>query len=421
MEKLMSQPRWLRAALFVCASVSMMMCNVEEEDTQVLGREETIASQLFTGKVVDGNNKPISGARVTINGILRITGATGQYAVSVADSQSGYHIDIRKNGYGPLTERRTAGAQSAVHKLQTGFTQTIDPTRETVVTDQSSGIRVTIPASSLRSATGAPSGAVRFTIVPHSSQTMPGDFTAVRPDGTRVGLVSVGAVTLQAEDAAGNTLIVAPGAALNVVLPVPASAGGSMPACVLEGTCRLAIWSFDRQTRLWVERPESQLVATPTTTTFPVATRSIDVDPSNGIGTWNADVDTGPNTSCVVIEFSNIPLSCYNPMMLTPEPGISLTFNQIGTLGNITKTETVTSAAIFIVLYNLQAATNLTLSFAFPPGASPLCAASLLLSAVPAPVSVGAGTMVVNSGPPWGAGVPPMPFTQCGSQVIATM
>lgn len=411
----MFRTRLSQAAFLLCASVSLLAC-VTDADESTIAREETIASQVFTGKVVDGQGAPISGARVTINGISRITGTAGTYAVSVADAPR-YNIDIRKNGFGPLTERHTAGRQSATHRMVAGVTRTIDPKKDNVITDDASGIRVNIPASALRGASGTPVGNVRFTIIPHTAQTMPGDFTAVRPDGTRVGLVSVGAVTLQAEDSAGNTLVVAPNAQLNVRLPVPASAGAKMPDCVLSGRCRAAMWLFDPATALWVEQPAAPAALDPVATNFPVRGREQVIDPANGIGTWNADVDLGPLTACTIIRFNNIPLACYNPMGLPDEPGIGVTFNTTFPAPH-TKTSSVRSSAVFVVLYNLAPTQLLTLDFAFPAGAPAACNDNLMLSSNNT-VSVTPPQIVVDTGAPWGAGEPPLPFSQCSTTVVA--
>ncbi len=371
---------------------------------------EGVLSQIFSGRVVDGNNAPVAGARVTINGIARITSSTGQYAVSVADSRNGYRVDIRKDGYGPLTALKLGGALSQVHRLTAATPRVIEPTRPNTVSDPASGIKVEIPANSLRSATGAPTGQVRFTIIPHTSQTMPGDFTARNAGGARVALISVGAVTLQAQDAQGNTLGLAPGASLVVNLPVPAAAGGTMPACVLNGSCRTAMWRFDPATQLWVE----DLSATPAFgaggTQFAVrGQREGLIDPADGLGTWNADIEFNV-PACVVIELSNIPLDCYNPPPIaTPEPGIDVTFTQaLAGGGTKSKTSAVASSAAFLVLYNLRPNVDVDLDFAFPPGAPANCRNNIAFTSTPAAnpgfpiLTPGGGATQVSSGAPWG-------------------
>ena len=408
----------IRTGLFqsmfvVLAGAGLLSCVAQDDATSTLSAEEGILAQVFTGKVVNPAGVPISGARVTINGIVRNTSATGTYAVSIADSPAGYRIDIRKNGFGPATEVRVAGALDLVHRLQTGSTLTV-PQSGGTVRDPASGISITVPGNPstiFRTATGAPpAGTVRLTVIPHSSQTMPGDFSARRANGSPVALISVGAVTLQAVDAQNNPLGFSSTGSLGVVLPVPASAGPAMPACVLNGSCVTKIWRFDPVTSLWIESTNAAPTFGTTATTFNAAPprQSGPIDPADGLGTWNADIEF-TNPACVVIEYSAIPLTCYNPTGATPEPGISTTFTQaLAGGGTKSKTSDVRSSAAFLVLYNLRANVDVDFSFSFPAGAPANCATNLTITSTPLPAAgfpvatPTGGDTRVSSGAPWG-------------------
>jgi hypothetical protein len=388
------------------------MATCYADDRAPAGQEavSALTSQVFSGNVLDSRGAAIAGARVTINGITRITGSSGQYAVSIAGSATGYQFDIRKDGFGPLTEFHLAGELALVHTMQSGFTKPINPAVANVILDPSSGVQVTLPANSLRTSTGAPVGTVQVTIIPHTSQTMPGDFSARRADGSAVALVSVGAATLQAVDAQNNTLGLVAGALLTVKLPVPAAAGGTMPSCVLSGACRTVIWRFNRTTGLWVEQATAAPTFTTTATQFGIrgAQQGV-IDPADGLGTWNADVEF-TNPACTVIEFASVPLDCYNPPPgTTPEPGITVSFTQaLAGGGTKSKTDAVRSSAAFIVLFNLRPSLDVDLSFTFPPGAPAACAANLAITSTPAPslgfpvLGATGGTTRVNTGAPWG-------------------
>jgi hypothetical protein len=202
---------------------------------------------------------------------------------------------------------------------------------------------------------------------------------------------------------------------------VPAAAGGKMPDCVLNGSCRTAIWVYNPTTRRWEERPLAPTF-TSLASNFTIRGAQGDgtIDPDNGIGTWNADIEK-VNPACTLIEFSNIPLDCYNPTMTSPEPGLTVTFNLPGP-PVMTVSRTVRSSAAFTVIYNIPANVPMTLSFAFPPGAPATCAGSLTLSSTPPPISTGPGSITFDTGAPWGGvGLPPDPFVQCNSQVVAAM
>lgn len=351
------------------------------------GANTSALSAVFSGTVLDANGRPVSGARVTVNGITRLSGSTGSYAVSVTEAVSGYVLDVRKDGYGPVNEFWTTGQVGRIHRLRLAYTQQINTQTQNTVTDPASGIHVVIPANSLRSSVGAPVQPVRFSITPHDARTMPGDFTARNALGQKVMLDTFGAVTLAAVDAQGNTLGLVLGTNLQVRLPVPGSLGGATPACVLSGTCRAAMWRFNRTTGQWVEQAmPTTFDATGTAFTLgaPRDGKST-IDPADGLGTWNADVEV-TTPACVIIEFSNIPYDCFNPPPgSTPEPGIEVTFTQM-TSSNTPKSKTsaVASTAAFIALYNLAPNTPLDLSFTFPAGAPASCAANLSLVSTPA-------------------------------------
>lgn len=378
---------------------------------------DAVTTALFSGTVVDGAGAPVAGARVTVNGVARTTASNGQYTMSVVQATAGYHLDVRKDGFGPVTEFRMTGGVSLVHHLVAGTTFVIAPDVAATLVDQRTGIRVVVPANSLRSNAGAPSGSVRFTIIPHSSDTMPGDFTARNASQRLVTLVSVGAVTLQAVDSAGNTLGLISGAApLQVTLPVPASAGGVMPTCVRAGTCRAAAWRYDPATALWIEAPTSALTLGSIVSVFTTPFKPGPIPLGDGLGTWNIDIEFD-NPACTMVQLIGIPDLCYNPLGANSPPGITLTASQaLATTGTKTKTAIAQQNTALVVLWAERPNVNLDLSVTFPPGAPASCAASLMIFTDPAetpgfPMISSTGAQIeLSTGAPWGGtGVPTSP------------
>ncbi|AKJ02263.1 hypothetical protein ATI61_108348 [Archangium gephyra] len=374
-------------------------------------------SAVFSGTVLDANNRPVASARVTVNGVTRLTSSTGAYSVSVTESTAGYRLDVRKDGYGPVNKFQTSGELNQVHVLGRAYTQQVSPTVNTVIQDPASGIRVELLANTLRTAAGSlPSGGVLFSIVPHGPTTMPGDFTARNALGQTVALETVGAVTLSAVDGQGNTLALAPGATMNVRLPVPAVLGGTMPACVLNATCRTVMWRFSPSTGLWLEQSASPQFST-TATTFRITgvRQGGIIDPADGLGTWNTDIEK-VTPSCSIIEFVGIPLNCYNPLGTSPEPGLTLELSQTSSGGTLwTSPGTVRSSATFIAQYNLPFNAPLQLAVTFPTGAPAYCAGNLTLSATPGPYTVTGNAIQYNSGPP--ASAPGYPKDSGGNPI----
>lgn len=331
---------------------------------------------LFAGRVLDNRRVPIANARVSVNGSLTLTDAQGAYKSAVDESRAGYVLDIRKDGYAPANVFKTAGASGLSHVLAKGFTTVINPAAQNVLVDPASGIQVILPANSLqRGTTGTPAaGSVTFSIVPHGPDTMPGDFSARNASNQAVALETVGAVTLAAVDENGNTLTLLAGRFADVRLPVPAAVGASMPACVLNGSCRAAMWRFEPGTGLWREQSASA-VFSPTGTSFRITgQRSGEMDPANGLGTWNADIEVR-NPACTLIEFTNVPPEC---------AGFELAFEQLDLSGTPrSKDVTVSSAAQFVALVNLRANAALDISVEFPAGAPAYCATNLSLTSTP--------------------------------------
>jgi hypothetical protein len=389
---LQENPAMKRSALLLLPTLLGLACG-EAEMTPPAGEhsrtEAAALSAVFSGTVLNAQGQPIAGARVTVNGILRITTDAGTYNVSVTDSKTGYLLDIRKDGYAPVNTFTTGGALAQRHVLVKAFTKVINPAASNVIVDTSSGIQVTLPANSLQNSAGVPAtGQVSFSIAPHGPDTMPGDFSARNSANQPVALETVGAVTLAAVDASGNTLSLIAGRVLDVRLPVPASVGASMPACVLNASCRAAMWRFDPRTGLWKELAASAQFSTTGTSFRIIGQRQGSVlDPADGLGTWNADIEV-VNPACTLIEFVNIPLDCYNPPpAVSPEPGIELGFEQLTVSGTPkSKDQAVRSSATFVVLTNLRASTDLKLSVEFPPGAPAYCASNLSITSTPGPL-----------------------------------
>lgn len=384
-----------RSALLLLPALLGLACGEAETSSPTTtaddARVETAAlSAVFSGTVVDNQGQPIVGARVTVNGIVRLTGSTGTYSVAVTESLAGYRFDIRKDGYAPVNTFTTGGAIAQKHVLAKSFTKLVDTAINNEIYDPASGIRVVLPANSLQTSTGTvATGRVSFFIAPHGPDTMPGDFSARNSANQLVALETVGAVTLAAVDANGNTLSLIAGKTLDVRLPVPAAVGGgTMPTCVLDGSCRAAMWRFDPRTGLWIEQAASAQFNTTGTSFRILGQRKETIDPADGLGTWNADIET-VNPACTIIKFENIPLDCYNPPpATTPEPGLAVAFEQMTVSGTPkSKESTVLSSASFIALVNLRASTDLKLSLEFPPGAPAYCAGNLSITSTPAPTS----------------------------------
>ena len=285
--------------------------------------EAAATSASFSGTVRDEQGVAQAGAKVVINGISRTTDASGRYFMSVSESANGYNISIQKGGFAPTTQFYAAPLRTSLsHTLQRGYTASINPTVDNTVVSPE-GVRVALKANTLVTASGMPAaGAVTVTVASYHPLRMPGDFTAVNASGQQVAIESVGAVFIGATDGSGQALSLKVGSTADGFIPVPSQIG-SMPSCVFNGSCRLAMWKFNQSTGKWEERPAANMQVSTTGTRFtmrgptsgvssqalPVTAQAIsEVD---GLGTWNADIDFGPVPACTIIEFVGFPPECY--------------------------------------------------------------------------------------------------------------
>lgn len=384
----------------------------EPADQRVEGEVE-IAATAFSGTVVNEQGAPVAGATVVVNDISRTTDSAGKYFVSVTTVTTGYNISFAKNGFAPGSELYTTGRLNLVHVMKTGSVTTVNPAVDTTVRSPS-GVVVSLKANTLVTASGAaPTGMVQVTIASYDPLQMPGDLTAVNAAGEQVALESVGAVFVGATDAAGQALDLKAGSTSNAFIPVPAVVG-TVPPCVAEGSCRLAMWKFNPNTNKWVEDANAGLQGSASGTSFVMrgtgnslggapGARAIPVSAS-GLGMWNADIEK-KTPACTIIELVNFPTACYGA-------GNKITLNlklpnSASTL--ISRVDTLSSATPFVVLYNIRPSVVQEVGLTFPADApSASCAKKLTISSSPGPAAgfpvfgANGGVTRFNSGAAWG-------------------
>jgi len=379
--------------------------------------EAAATSASFSGTVRDEQGVAQAGAKVVINGTSRTTDSSGRYFMSVSASANGYNLSIQKSGFAPTSQFYAAPIRTSLsHTLQRAHTASINPTVDnTVVTP--AGVRVDLKANTLVTASGTPAaGTVTVTVASYHPLRMPGDFSAVNASGQQVAIESVGAVFIGATDGSGQALNLKAGSTADGFIPVPSQIG-SMPSCVFDGSCRLAMWKFNQSTGKWEERPAANMQVSTTGTRFtmrgptssvssqalPVTAQAI--SEFDGLGIWNADTELG-TPACTVIHLLDFPLECYGPTG-TMQVNVKLP-NASGYL--VSKMDTISSASPFIALYNIRPDVKQEVGITFPAGVPATCAKNLEISSIPEPLPTGAfplylptgGVTQFNSGAPWG-------------------
>jgi hypothetical protein len=199
----------------------------------------------FSGRVRATNAPVVPGARVEIGGRTTTTDADGRFELVVPERDR-YVINISKPGYMPVSSISDVGVIGGEWTLTRASVTVEDPTRDIDVTNRrlpsdcpgslssqferkgrpkecGRGIRIQIPADSLADSAGnPPAGPVEVALatvdLPAPDQ-MPGDYSAIDPNGNTTGMVSWGAGYVDIS-AGGKQYNLKPGATATVTIPI---------------------------------------------------------------------------------------------------------------------------------------------------------------------------------------------------------
>ena len=408
---MMTMKRWCLA--FLAPALLSVGCAGEEPlgpaelSPEESSSQESALAATFTGTVVDLKGTRLANAEVTINGTTRLTDTTGRYSIAVEEARLGYSISVGKFGYETQGLFVTAPSrEGTVHVLKGAFVAQIDPTKDSTVVHEATGVRVNLRANTLVYADGRRVTApVRVALAAYAPLAMPGDFTAVNLENRPVALESIGAFSVNAVDDKNVAVNLASGAIADAFVPLPSQAG-KMPECVLNGSCRTAMWRFNPANGRWFEQRSTNVRFSKSGTTFTMmggpafGGGNPSVQTNGGLGTWNADIEkVAP--ACTVVELNSIAAECFDLTL-----NVKL-LNSSGTL--VPSSRTVPAGTSFVALYNLPADVDQEVGVTFPATAPAYCAANLRIVSNPWPTDAAypqytatGGTTRFNSGPPWG-------------------
>lgn len=246
---------WAMAALVLGGTAG---CETVAEP-EMARRTTFTQSGSIGGTVLTLQGQPVAGARVRTSGAEATTGADGRFVIGGLAPAGRLPVTVGAPGYVSTTK---------VYQVVAGQLLTrpvhIQPEAAPVVLDAGTGGtapfggtgQVLIPAGAFAGVGAGDPVTVRATYLdPYDAAqlgTAPGDFTARTFSGDTARLESFGMLEVDARDALGNRLDLAPGR--QVTLRFPLRGGTS-------ATSR-GLWSFDPQQGRWVE--EGTVVVTPT-------------------------------------------------------------------------------------------------------------------------------------------------------------
>jgi hypothetical protein len=207
--------------------------------------QEQPRQERFAGTLKSDKGTPLVG-KVSINEGSTTTREDGSFELSVPRAEK-YVINASAAGHLIHSEVYTgAGVDTLGLALHPAEVFTIDPTKPVDVTD-SRGTSVELPAGALVDAQGRPAtGPVSMSMHSYDLRTeqMVGDMGGVDVDGKPVVLLSLGAVSVEFSDAAGNEYDLAPGKKARLTMKMD-------PANDYEGP--VPLWWYDTQKGLWIE------------------------------------------------------------------------------------------------------------------------------------------------------------------------
>lgn len=380
--------------------------------------------QFVCGLVIDSDgNKIEDGLVIRINGKAVSDDSLIEWQRERDEDQQNVRIDISAPGYAPLIKSVSGSLFNQPFVLQRLNETEIEWGEKSLVTD-ASGATVKIPAYALVTKSGEkPEGSILFGtfFVNPALQDLPGDYSAINNQGELVYLQSYGTVFMGARDEAGNQLVLAPGEAVQVTVPLDERLAKDAPETI-------ALWSFDRSEGIWkqtegkgttfeaaslelahdghptdIQAPDTNEFYIwdcsdfpPTDPCFPEHCKYNSTRGTTGefgsLGYINFDMEkTDPG--CIVVDIDESAIS--------PEDfPVCLQFEIAGPAGPIIREECMGPDGT--LLYNIPAFSDVAIDILYTYG----CPA-------------GVGGQMVNSGAPWGGvGMPSNPGDCNGSIVL---
>jgi len=211
----------------------------------------------ITGRVLDENRAPMSGATVTAGTQTATTDVNGNFSfTNINVSRSAAYVRIEKNGYfsGSRTFVAYGGSQHFVEiqMIRKNLSGTFNAGSGGTVNTGNGG-SVQFGANAIAGPGGAAyTGTVSlsaFTFDPSSpsfAAQMPGELRGTSAGGQEQGLVSYAMMAIELNGANGEALNLAAGKTATITFPIPATLQALAPATI-------PLWFFDENSGLWKE------------------------------------------------------------------------------------------------------------------------------------------------------------------------
>lgn len=243
-------------ALYLCFFI-LLACN-KKDKVEVKDNPSNSGSHKVTGRVVDTNGNPVSGAEVSCFGKTAATRSMGQFLITdIHPVKNRIVVNVKSLGYFSGTATEIASSDGTTEVLITLMEA------ETIATLSSStggtastsdGCSIEIPANGIVDENGnSYSGNVNVAAA-YMDPTSPdfpfliqgSDMSAREEDGSQVTLYSYGILRVELLDDNGNELQLSNGSSSVIRVNIPADMLSSAPATI-------PLWYFDEEEGMWKE------------------------------------------------------------------------------------------------------------------------------------------------------------------------
>lgn len=238
-------------------------CNKTDSGGTGSGHQVEFVRATISGRIIDENNLPVTGANVTAGATSITTDANGNFNLkNVYVDKNAALVKVEKTGYFPgiktimiEIEKNNPVNMQLMPKIVAG---TINGASGGEVTVPASGGTIQLEAGSVidpqsnKPYTGAVTVSAAF-IDPSAGnfrEIMPGTLRGINTNNEETGLQSFGMMAVELNGAGGEKLQIASGKKATLHFPIPEDLRSQAPATI-------PLWSLDEKTGLWKEEGQA--------------------------------------------------------------------------------------------------------------------------------------------------------------------
>lgn len=249
----------LIAAIALLATLINFGCKKSKQLDNVTTYTPQLVTATLSGRVVDGEKAPVSGATVKVGALTAITDVNGMFSIANAsvDKNAGF-VRVEKDSF--FLGTRTIVIQSGkdnkvdIQLIKKTVAGTFKGADGGTVSVPAAGGSIVFPSGSImNSTTKAPyTGTVTVSAFYYNptqtnfTEIIPGSLRGLNANNLETGLQSFSMMAVELSGAAGEKLQLVEGKPATITFPIPAGLLGQAPATI-------PLWYLDETNGLWRE------------------------------------------------------------------------------------------------------------------------------------------------------------------------